>query len=200
MARRARNSTSANRPFVLLVVVIVVFLLASSLLILIPFGSGGGSDDTVDDDVVRVTPGAEVAKLETRVAADPNDIDAVMVLAEVLANSGRITESIPWFERAIDSRPEDATLRLAFARTLQRSGSSFDAELQFKKAVELAPEDPSGAYYFGMFYEMSDPPQTDEAREWYQRAIDIDPNSVIAGQAKERLAALEPGASPTGTP
>jgi tetratricopeptide (TPR) repeat protein len=200
MARRSHRSNAANRPFVLLVVVIVIFLLASSLLILIPFGSGGGGDDTVDDDVVRVTPGAEVSKLETRIAADPNDIDAVMVLAEVLANSGRINESIPWFERAIETRPDDATLRLAFARTLQRSGSNFDAELQFRKTVELAPDDPSGAYYFGLFYEMSDPPQTDEAREWYQRAIDIDPDSVIAGQAKERLAALEPDASPAGTP
>ena len=51
-----------------------------------------------------------------------------------------------------------------------------------------------------MFYETREPPKLDEAREWYQRAIDADPESVIAGQARDRMAALDPDASPAGTP
>lgn len=200
MARRPRRSAASNRPFTLLAVVIIFFLLASSVLILIPFGFGDDDDDSVDDDVVRVTPGAEVSRLETQIAGNPDDVDSMVVLAEVLANSGRITESIPWFERAIEQRPEDATLRLAFGRALQRAGNSFDAELQLTRAVELDPADPAAPFYLGLFYESREPPQLDAAREWYQRAIDADPDSVIAGQATDRMAALDPSASPTGTP
>jgi tetratricopeptide (TPR) repeat protein len=198
MARRTRGPSTTNRPFTLLAVVIIVFLLASSLLILIPFGGGG--DDDGDDDVLRVTPGAEVSRLETTIAESPDDVDSMVVLAEVLANSGRITESIPWFERAIEQRPDDATLRLAFGRALQRAGTDFDAELQLKRAVELGPDDPANAFYLAMFYETREPPRLDEAREWYQQAIDADPESVIAGQARDRMAALDPAASPSGTP
>jgi cytochrome c-type biogenesis protein CcmH/NrfG len=198
MARRTRRPSATNRPFTLLAIVIIIFLLASSLLILIPFGMGG--DDDVDDDVLRVTPGAEVSRLETTIAESPNDIDSMVVLAEVLANSGRLTESIPWFERAIEQRPDDATLRLAFGRALQRAGADFDAELQLKRAVELGPDDPANAFYLAMFYETREPPKLGEAHEWYQQAIDADPESVIAGQARDRMAALDADASPAGTP
>ncbi len=198
MARRAGRPASTNRPFTLLAIVIIIFLLASSLLILIPFGSDG--DDTIDDDVLRVTPGAEVSRLETVISDNPDDVDSIVVLAEVLANSGRIAESVPWFERAIQQRPDDATLRLAFGRALQRAGNDFDAELQLTKAVELEPSNPANSFYLGLFYETREPPMLDEARESYQRAIDADPESVIAGQARDRLAALEPAASPSGAP
>ena len=199
MARRTRGPSATNRPFTLLAIVIIIFLLASSLLILIPFGMGGGDDD-VDDDVLRVTPGAEVSRLETAIADSPDDVDSMVVLAEVLANSGRITESIPWFERAIEQRPDDATLRLAFGRALQRAGTDFDAELQLKRAVELGPDDPANAFYLAMFYESRETPKLDKARESYQRAIDADPESVIAGQARDRMAALDRDASPEATP
>jgi cytochrome c-type biogenesis protein CcmH/NrfG len=196
MPRRS-SSTTNSRGFAILAIAIIVFLLAGSLLILIPIGGDGGSDD---DDVLRVTPGAEVSRLETVIAENPDDIDSIVVLAEVLANSGRINESIPWFERAIEARPEDATLRIAFGRALQRANSDFDAELQLKRAVELDPASAAAAFYLALFYETREPPREDDAREWYQRAIDAEPNSVIAGQAEERLAALDPTASPVATP
>jgi cytochrome c-type biogenesis protein CcmH/NrfG len=196
MPRRS-SSTTNSRGFAILAIAIIVFLLAGSLLILIPIGGDGDNDD---DDVLRVTPGAEVSRLETAIAEDPDDIDSIVVLAEVLANSGRINESIPWFERAIEARPEDATLRIAFGRALQRANSDFDAELQLKRAVELDPASAAAAFYLALFYETREPPREDDAREWYQRAIEAEPGSVIAGQAEERLAALDPTASPVATP
>ncbi|MEX1158033.1 MAG: tetratricopeptide repeat protein [Thermomicrobiales bacterium] len=199
MARRGSRTSTMSRAFTLVAIGIIVLLLISSALLLIPFGAGGGDDD-IDDDIVRVTPGAEVARLETAIADDPDDIDSMVVLAEVLANSGRISESFPWFERAIEQRPDDATLRLAFGRALQRSGNSFDAELQLKRAVELDPASSAPPFYLGLFYESQEPPDTDAALEWYQRAIDAAPDSLIAGQARDRLAALNPGASPVSTP
>ncbi|HYI14039.1 MAG TPA: tetratricopeptide repeat protein [Thermomicrobiales bacterium] len=199
MAGRNRRPAATSRPFTLLAVVIIIFLLASSLLILIPFGSDG-DDGSIDDDVLRVTPGAEVSRLETVISENPGDVDSIVVLSEVLANSGRIAESIPWFERAIQQRPDDATLRLAFGRALQRAGNNFDAELQLKRAVELEPGNPANAFYLGLFYENREPRALDQAHEWYQRAIDADPESVIAGQARDRMAALDPAATPTGTP
>jgi cytochrome c-type biogenesis protein CcmH/NrfG len=200
MARRSRRASKSNLSFAILAIGVIMFLLLGSVIILIPFGGGSGDDDNVDDDVVRVTPGAEVSRMETSIAENPGDVDSMVVLAEVLANSGRISESIPWFERAVEQRPEDATLRLAFGRALQRAGNDYDAELQLKRAVDLAPDDPAPAFYLGLFYETAREPELDEAREWYQRSTDADPDSVIAGQARDRMAALDASASPTASP
>lgn len=165
-----------------------------------------GEDDTDDtrelqDASVRVTPGAEVARLETKVAEDPSDIASMVVLAEVLANSGRVAESIPWFERAIASREDDADLRLAFARTLMRTGGWYDAELQLRAAQERAPENATVAFYLGDLFETRPRPDLDEAKRWYQTAVDLEPDSVVATQAKERLTILGPSdGSPSASP
>ena len=200
MAHRARRAPTSSRAFPLVAVGIVAFLLLSSLVLLIPIGSDGDEESNVDDDVILVTPGAEVARLETRVAGDPFDADSMVILAEMLANSGRVAESIPWFERAIEQRPDDASLRLAFGRALQRSGNDFDAEVQLKRAVELDQTDPAMPFYLGLLYESREPADLDAARRWYEASIETSPDSVIADQARDRLAALDGTATPTGTP
>jgi tetratricopeptide (TPR) repeat protein len=184
------------------VVVITLMVAGGAAGILIGSGNSTANvDGSVDGEEpsVRVTPGAEVARLETVVAEHPDDVDSMRVLAEVLANSGRVTESVPWFERAIGLRPEDADLRLAFGRALQRAGNWYDAELQVKKATDLDPQSAGAAFYLGQIYENRPNPALDEASTWYKRAAELDPGSVIAQQAHDRLAAIGT-ASPVSSP
>jgi cytochrome c-type biogenesis protein CcmH/NrfG len=159
--------------------------------------SGFSDGDDVGDPVARVTPGAEIARLETQVAGNPSDIDSMVVLADILANSGRVGDAIPWYERAVEQRPDDARLRLAFGRALLRSGSLFDAQLQLTRAVELDPEDAIAAYYLAQLYDAQGGEKTQDARTWYQRSIDLDPESFVAGQALQRLAELDAAGTPT---
>jgi cytochrome c-type biogenesis protein CcmH/NrfG len=162
--------------------------------------STAGSVDDPNEPAVMITPGEEVSRLETQVAEDPTNADAMVILAEVLANSGRGAASIPWFERAISLRADDPQLRIAFGRALQRNGDFFDAEVQFRRALELDGNRQAAAFHLGSLYEQRDNADLDQAREWYQQAIDFDPDTVIAGQARERLATLNGSASPVATP
>jgi cytochrome c-type biogenesis protein CcmH/NrfG len=184
-------------------VVVIVLMIGGGAAGIVFGTSSSGNDDggNIDGEQpsVRVTPGEEVARLETVVAKDPNDVDSMRVLAEVLANSGRISDSVPWFENAISLRPDDADLRLAFGRALQRSGSWYDAELQLKKASELDPASASIAFYIGQLYEQMPTPRLDQAQTWYQRALDLEPDSVVAQLARERLSALR-SATPVASP
>jgi cytochrome c-type biogenesis protein CcmH/NrfG len=186
-----------------LAVIVILFLAFGTVAGIL--ASRGGSTNTSDssDAPAKITPGAEVNRLETQVAANPTDVQTISVLAEVLANSGRIAESVPWYQRAIDLSPDDEQLRLAFGRALARNGSAFDAELQLKKAVELAPDDPVAAYNLAELYDSMSPPRVDDARNWYQKVVDLAPDSVPATQARDRLVELDatPGAgSPVATP
>ncbi|HUG15475.1 MAG TPA: tetratricopeptide repeat protein [Thermomicrobiales bacterium] len=165
-------------------------LILSGLIVLLPIGSNGDDPGSANESPLRVTPGAELARWETEVAENPGDANRIVVLAEVLANSGRVTESIPYFERAIELRPDDAQLRVAFGSALQRNGSYYDAELQLLRAVELDPDNISAAYYLAILYEGLPSPRMDEARRWYERTIEIDPDSVIAQQSAQRIEEL----------
>ncbi len=176
-------------------------LLLGTFVTLMPADDGLDESRELQDASVRVTPGAEIARLETEVARDPDNVDSMVVLAEVLANSGRNAESIPWFERAVAARPDDPDLRLAFARSLTRTGNWYDAELQLRAGNEAAPDDPTIAFYLGDLYETRPQPDFAKATTWYQRAIELEPGSVVATQAQDRLSILGPGtASPSASP
>lgn len=157
------------------------------------FGTSDDADPTPDAD-------AEIRRLQTAVATNPDDLASTSVLATILANQGRASEAIPLYERLIEADPDDGRTRLAFGIALFRSGNPFDAEVQLLRANELTPDRPDAAYYLGQLYEARENPDLDAAREWYQRAIDIAPDSLTAEQAGQRLAELDGGATPTANP
>jgi tetratricopeptide (TPR) repeat protein len=157
------------------------------------FGTSDDADPTPDAD-------AEIQRLQTAVAVNPDDLASTAVLATILSNQGRASEAIPLYERLIEADPNDGRTRLAFGIALFRSGNPFDAEIQLLKAHELTPDRPDAAYYLGQLYEGRENPDFDAAREWYQRAIDIAPDSLTAEQAGQRLAELDGSATPSAAP
>ena len=153
---------------------------------------GGGSRTEVDASV-------EQAFRSTAEAA-PNDPAAAAGFANYLANTSKLTEAIPWYEKAIALAPNDAAIRLDFARSLAAAAMNSDAEFQFEKAIELAPADPQAHYYLGELYFSMDPQRTIAAIDQYEQTIALGPQTFVAQQAHERLVVLgvaTPLASPS---
>ena len=189
-----RSGTS--RGFTVFAIVMALFLVLGTLVV---FGGtifDPSSDDSQDpiDDASR-----QRSELMTQVAEDPDDADSAAVLANIYANEGNITEAVPLYEKATIGRPDDGNLRLAFGIALLRGGSFLDARVQFERALDLMPGSSGPAYYLGQLEERRPEPDLDAARAWYEQAVETDPESVMASQAQERLAALD-AAQPTATP
>ena len=179
-------------------------LLLALLIAVLPSG-GNVNDATQSNDAnsaVQVTPGAEEADMRARLAKNPNDVDAMVILADLLANSGRGPESIQWYDKAVQARPNDVSLHIAFGTVLMQYAYNLDAKLQFQKAHELNPKDPQPLYMLGQLFEHQEQPDLSQARDMYKQAEAADPGSVYAELAKNRLAALDatPAASPNATP
>lgn len=153
-----------------------------------------------DEDEVLVDPNADlVADQETVVARNPEDVNEVVLLANLLANTGRMNEATDWYERALDIKPDDIGIRLDFARSLQANGMDIDAEAQFLLVLEADPDNLSGHYYLAQLYMDWKPSRQDEARDHLQRAVEINPESFLAEQAVIQLDAMSratPQASP----
>lgn len=166
---------------------IVVAMVIGSLAMVAGGVLGTGDEATTEP----VDPNEDITRLETQVAENPDDPGAAGVLAEIYASEGQFSQAIPLFERALSATPDDGSLRLAFGTALYRSGNYFDAQLQLKKAYELGPHSAEAAYYLGALYQSGEDPDIEQAREWFQRAIDDKPDSNIADQARIRLEELE---------
>lgn len=198
---------SSNRllkiGFIVLAMLFTCSLLAGSL-VMIPFDElfDFGADDNAQNIVDR---NDDLIEEQTRlVEENPDDVDAVLLLANVLGNSGRLTDAIPYYEQAIQLAPDDPSVRLDFARALADAGFHADAELQFQRVLDRRPESQEALYYLAELYMRWEPARESEAVHLYQRSVAVNPESFLAEQAVNQLNALgrtpDAGASPEATP
>lgn len=140
------------------------------------------------DDEVIVDPNADlVAEQQTIVAENSEDIEQVVLLANLLSNTGRMTEATEWYERALELDPDNHGVRLDFARSLQEHGFDADAEAQFLIVLEAEPENLPGHYYLARLYMDWKPQRRDEARAHFERVVEINPTSFLAEEAQRTL-------------
>lgn len=152
-----------------------------------------------DQDVI-VDPNADlIAEQQTVVARNPEDADQVVLLANFLANSGRMMEATEWYQRAIELAPDDNSIRLDFARSLQSSNMVQDAEAQFLRVLDDDPSSLAGHYYLAKLYMDWQPQRRDDARNHFERVLDINPDSFLAEQARVELDTMG-WATPTSSP
>ena len=189
------TSSRPGRGYRIFVISMALFLVVGSVALIVGTALEGRSGE--ESAVVDDRPGEELARLQTAVSDDPEDYDSMAVVANILANSGRIDESIAWYERAVAGDPDDGDLRLAFGLALFQLGNDFDAELQLRRAQEALPDTASPLFYLGQLNERRAVPDLDAAMEYYRQAIEIAPDSIVGQQAQERLENLE---SPSLTP
>lgn len=186
----------------------IVFVIMAAIMILslgigvigpVVIDAFDGSDNGSGGNATEVDASVEKAFRSTAVA-NPDDAQAAAGLANYLANTGKLTEAISWYEIAITLSPDDAALRLDFARSLASGAMNSDAEFQFQKAIALAPGDPQAHFYLGELYFDMTPQRTVAAIDQYEQTIALGPGTFIAQRAEERLVSLgiaTPQASPS---
>lgn len=215
-----RSSTSTRKPakprvqsrrarsqivFIIFSSLVVCSLMVTALVAVTAsglFGSGGNASPTIAPNYQDPNQGV-IGQQETVVAKNPGDAESMLLLANMLANSGRLSEAIPYYQKAIDRKPDDASARLDFARALSDSDLNGDAELQFKKAIAIDPRNQDAHYYLAELYSRWQPVRKSEAIAEYQNAFEIDPTTLIGQKSRDALAAMgvaTPTASPQATP
>lgn len=182
---------------------LIICSLIGGALVALPFDSLFDDEDPGNAENLNNPNEELIAEQKKVVEENPEDVDAILLLANILGNSGRLDEAIPYYEQAADLAPEDSSIRLDFARTLADGGLQQDAELQFQKALELDPENQEAMYYLAELYFAWTPPRTEEAMALLEQSIAINPDSFIAEQAQRQLDSISgtPGTAETsGTP
>lgn len=194
--RPSRRSGNQMRVAYIIISGLVVCSMIAVAVSMIDFSGLWGDGD----DEVIVDPNADiVAEQQTAVANDPDNVDEIVLLANMLSNTGRMSEATEQYERALDIQPDDHGIRLDFARSLQTNGLLADAEAQFLLVLEAEPDNLPAHYYLAKLYMGWEPPRQDEARDHFTRAIEINPDSFLAEQAQLELEMMD-RSSPVATP
>ena len=116
--------------------------------------------------------------------ARPDDVLAILSLAAAFQTTGQDDEALEMFERAIELEPDSADVRGQYGRALYELGWEEEAADQLREAARLGSRDTEVYRALGLVLEGEQ--RWDEAREQYEKAIEVDPSNA---QARLQLAA-----------
>lgn len=191
-ARRASQRASKRQPgdrlrvvFAVLALLIVATLVFGLVVTSASFGFGA----TTPPSSAPQTPtnSGLVPTYEARVRDNPQDADAMLVLANTLQNQGDYAGAIGWYERAVALQPNRVDWRLAFGQALYSYGQLFDAEVQYQRALQIEPNNADAEYALGNLYLRWNPPRLDEARYHFTRASELQPEGSTGRNARTAL-------------
>ena len=111
-------------------------------------------------------------------ARNPDDIDAVVVIAEILVARGERDEAIATYSRQIELRPDRALAYYKRGNLLKDAGQSEAAVADYDRAIGI---DPNYAYALcNRGVVLSRLGRLEAALESYDRAVAITPDDVVA--------------------
>jgi tetratricopeptide (TPR) repeat protein len=128
---------------------------------------------------------------------DPNNADALHVLALVRFRQGKVGESIGFLEQALERRPDDPEFLTNLGNLAKATGDRDAARDWYEKAIKADPESLASYYNLGLLF--TEESEFDHAIDVYKRALAINDewmqlhlNVAIALRAKgDRQAAIE---------
>jgi tetratricopeptide (TPR) repeat protein len=165
-------------------------------LVAVGFDGFGGA---TDDDPLAEDPTSNLAPTyEARLRDNPNDVNTMLILANIYQNRGEFPAAISWYEKALGLKPDDIEARLAFGKALASYGQNFDAEAQYKKALEIDSRNARAEYYLGELYDRWNPPRPEDAKIHYARASEFEPEGAWGRAARAALNRLNATPTPAG--
>ncbi|GIW03534.1 MAG: hypothetical protein KatS3mg059_0154 [Thermomicrobiales bacterium] len=199
LRRRLTRLNRAQLAFAMLALLTVCSLLAAAVgTVVVDELTNPRDNDTITLDQSQ-TDEVE-AEFRRAVEANPTDASAAAALANYLANTGRLTEAIGWYERALRLDPGNMEIRLDFARALAEGDKRKDAELQFQKVLAAQPENAQAHYDLAELYRHWVPPRIDDAVAEYRLTMQTGPDTLVAELAAKALQELGYATPGPGTP
>lgn len=129
----------------------------------------------------------QLAKLQSCVASDPNNLQCTLDLAAFYYQAGQYPEAQVTYEKANQLSPHNyqILLKLAGAYIFQQKFPQAAAALQ--EAAVLKPDSPEIHLLLGLALSKLDPPRISDAVAEWRKVISLQPNSSLADQAQQYI-------------
>lgn len=128
---------------------------------------------------------ADIQDLENSVAANPDDMNLTLQLANSLHDRLFYDKAVPYYKSYLLMNPKDANARVDLGICYKELGNFTEAENQMKMALHYAPNHLYAHYNLGIVY-LSEG-NLEESNKWFKRTVALDPNSEVGKRAQQLL-------------
>lgn len=135
----------------------------------------------------KQTQAARKIKHKTRPQSSSIDIEKLISTAQILEESGRVSDAIPKLEKAVELRPDDASLIEQLSNLYMQAARPDDAEKALREVIKLSPD--SGFENYAYLAQLLG--NTEEALAIARRGIELMRSEVMGLEANEEERAAE---------
>ena len=118
------------------------------------------------------------SELEQAVKIAPKYVDAIVLLAQLRLRAGDPRSVITPLESALQLRPDITQIRTLLADAYQAVGRSEDAASLIREQIKKTPEDSQSYLVLGVILKREK--KNDESRKAFEKAIELNPQNVVA--------------------
>ena len=131
----------------------------------------------------------EIQKLKDHLKTNPNDTDHWIQLGNLLFDLAQFEESLEPYKTALQQRPENNDVRTDYAVSLFNIGQPQEAIKELERVVQSDAKHVTALFNLGVIHMHTS--QIDQAKSYWNRLIEISPNSEMAKKAKQSLTNLK---------
>lgn len=151
---------------------------------------------------------AKVDGLNKKIAANPKDTKALKELANEYSRTEMYKEAAATQAKILEVEPKNTDARLAYGVAHFNMNDLPTAEKAWNEVVAQDPKNVEAYYDLGFLHLSKSPPQMDKAQAAWEKVVELDPTSELAGTVKSHLDKFKSGAaadlggstSPTAVP
>jgi Tfp pilus assembly protein PilF len=127
----------------------------------------------------------QIADLEKRVAANPNDLQSLITLANVCQDGRFFDKAIVHYRKYLEKSPKDANARVDMGICFFETSNLEEARKEMELALKYDPKHVPAHFNLGIVNLRAG--KVKEANEWFKKTIALAPNSDMGQQAKQIL-------------
>lgn len=128
---------------------------------------------------------AQIEEMEKQVAANPNDAQAMLKLANFLQDNRFYDKAIKYYKSYLEKNPKDPNARVDLGICFFDLGRLDEAQQQMELALKTDPKHQMGHFNLGIVNLRAG--KIKEANEWFKRTVALDPNTSVGQQAQQFL-------------
>jgi tetratricopeptide (TPR) repeat protein len=137
------------------------------------------------DSGVNLANLEEINELETKVNANPDDLESALHLAHLLQDSGMFEKAITNYKKYLVKNPENADARVDMAICFYNMGDNTTAISEMEAALKYQPKHQIAHLNLGIVNLAAK--NIEASKEWFRKTAELDPNSEAGKRAQELL-------------
>lgn len=177
-----------------IITIVVPLLIGGSIMLSLLKLTGPKPSSTASREsataVVPQNSAHEKASLEEELRKKPGHTPILLRLAEIASAEGNAKGAIEYLNQAVASDAKNADARLELGRALYDSGDIEGGLRETQQLLADHPDNVDGLYNLGAIYANQNQPVL--ARQYWNRAVEVGPNTDSGRKSKDALTRLIP--------